>query len=94
MTRRAAQFRAGDLAKRFGLTLRGDPGRTIEGVGTLAGAGPGELSFLANPRYRAQLASTGAGLVVMREADAEGYAGDALLTADPYVAFARLAEVR
>ena len=91
MTRRATQFRAGDLAGRFGLTLRGDPARTIEGVGTLAGAGPAELSFLANPRYRGQLAATAAGLVVMHARDAEGYAGDALLADDPYVAFARVA---
>ena len=91
MARRAVQFRAGDLAERFDLALRGDPGRVVEGVGTLAGAGPASLSFLANPRYRGQLATTAAGLVVMRERDAEGYAGDVLLAADPYVAFARIA---
>jgi len=91
MARRAVQFRAGDLAERFDLALRGDPGRVVEGVGTLAGAGPASLSFLANPRYRGQLATTAAGLVVMREHDAEGYAGDVLLAADPYVAFARIA---
>lgn len=91
MARRAVQFRAGDLAERFDLALRGDPGRVVEGVGTLAGAGPASLSFLANPRYRGQLATTAAGLVVMRERDAEGYAGDVLLAADPYLAFARIA---
>src|SRR5690606_29937334 len=91
MARRAVQFRAGDLAERFDLALRGDPGRVVEGVGTLAGAGPASLSFLANPRYRGPLATTAAGLVVMRERDAEGYAGDVLLAADPYVAFARIA---
>jgi len=91
MTRRAAQFRAGDLAERFDLTLRGDPARIVDSVGTLAGAGPGALSFLANPRYRGQLAATSAGLVVMRERDADGHAGDVLLADDPYVAFARIA---
>ena len=61
---------AGALAERFGLALRGDADVVVEGVATLASAGPAQLSFLANPRYRAQLAGSGAGVVVLREADA------------------------
>ena len=48
----------GDIAARFGLELRGDPATPIHGVATLATAGAGQLGFLANPRYRAQLATT------------------------------------
>ena len=47
-----------ELAARFGLEVRGDAGTLIHGVGTLAGAGPGQLSFLANPRYRRELAGS------------------------------------
>ena len=83
--------RAADLAQRFALRLLGDGDVLLDGVATLANAGPGKLAFLANPRYRAQLAQTGAGAVVMRPADAEGYAGTALLADDPYPAFAKLA---
>ncbi|WP_449446154.1 UDP-3-O-(3-hydroxymyristoyl)glucosamine N-acyltransferase [Thermomonas brevis] len=83
-------FTASELAARFGLELRGED-RTITGVGTLADAGAGQLSFLANPRYRAQLADTGAGAVVVRADDAEAFAGTALVARDPYVAFARIA---
>ena len=83
--------RAADLAQRFALQLRGDGDAILDGVATLANAEPGKLAFLANPRYRAQLAQTRAGAVVMRPADAEGYAGTALLADDPYAAFARLA---
>ena len=50
-----------------------------------------QLGFLANPRYRAQLAATQAGAIVLRAADADGYAGTALIADDPYVAFARIA---
>ncbi|MCA0394222.1 MAG: UDP-3-O-(3-hydroxymyristoyl)glucosamine N-acyltransferase [Proteobacteria bacterium] len=92
MPRVPFQITAGELAGRFGLELRGgDPALAIEGVGTLSGAGPAQLSFLANPKYRAQLAQSSAGLVVMRGADAEGHAGAALVAADPYVAYARIA---
>ena len=48
----------GEIASRFGLELRGDAARPIRGVATLADAGPGQLGFLANPRYKTQLAST------------------------------------
>src|SRR5690606_22876820 len=63
----------------------------IDGVGTLAGAGPTQLSFLANPRYRGQLAGSRAGLVVVRADDADATAGDVLVAHDPYVAYARIA---
>jgi len=84
----------GDLAARFDLQVRGDPATRIYGVGTLSGAGPGELGFLANPRYRSQLASSAASAVIVRAADADEAqpASTALLVAaDPYVAFARIA---
>ena len=46
----------GELAVRFGCELRGDPDTQVERVATLGNAERGALSFLANPRYRAQLA--------------------------------------
>ncbi|QNN48228.1 UDP-3-O-(3-hydroxymyristoyl)glucosamine N-acyltransferase [Thermomonas brevis] len=82
-------FAASELAARFGLELRGED-RKVSGVGTLADAAPAQLSFLANPRYRAQLAQTRAGVVVVREADADARDGTALVARDPYVAFARI----
>jgi UDP-3-O-[3-hydroxymyristoyl] glucosamine N-acyltransferase len=82
---------AASLAARFALRLRGDGAVAVEGVATLADAGPRQLAFLANPRYRGQLASTRAGVVVLREEDAAGHDGTCLVAADPYVAFARIA---
>lgn len=82
---------AASLAARFDLGVHGDGNAVVQGIGTLAGAGPGQLAFLANSRYRGQLAETRAGVVVMREDDTAGYAGTALVARDPYVAFARIA---
>ena len=82
---------AGELAERFGLVLQGDASRRVQGVGTLAAAGATQLAFLANPKYRGQLAQSGAGLVVVRADAAEGLSRDLLIAADPYVAFARIA---
>ncbi|MEG3193136.1 UDP-3-O-(3-hydroxymyristoyl)glucosamine N-acyltransferase [Lysobacter sp. D1-1-M9] len=87
----AGSFQAGELAERFGLGLRGDAAARVHGVGTLAAAQQGQVAFLANPRYRGQLADTRASVVVMREDAAAAYAGTALVAADPYAAFARIA---
>jgi UDP-3-O-[3-hydroxymyristoyl] glucosamine N-acyltransferase len=81
----------GEIAARFGLELRGDAATEIRGVATLADAGPGQLGFLANPRYKAQLASTRADAIVLRAVDADAFPRASLIAPDPYVAFARVA---
>lgn len=81
----------GELAVRHGCELRGDPARIVERVGTLAGADGSALAFLANPAYRGQLADTRAAAVILSPAAASGCPVDALLTADPYVVYARIA---
>jgi UDP-3-O-[3-hydroxymyristoyl] glucosamine N-acyltransferase len=84
-------FTLSELAERFGLRVHGDGGVRITGVGTLERAGPGQLSFLSNPRYRRQVTGTGAAAVVLRENDASLSPAPCLVASDPYVAFARIA---
>lgn len=79
-----------DIAKQFGLTLRGDGRLRVTGVATLAGAGASDIAFLANPLYRNQVASSLAGAVILREEDAELASGAALIARDPYSAFAKV----
>ena len=83
----------GELAVRFGCELRGDPGTCIERVATLANADPRSLAFLANPRYRAQLADTRAAAVVLSAGDAAGGRTAMLLCDNPYATYARIAAV-
>jgi UDP-3-O-[3-hydroxymyristoyl] glucosamine N-acyltransferase len=54
-----------ELAVLCGAVVDGDPDVRIEGPATLADAGPTEITFLANPRYAPQLATTRAGAVVV-----------------------------
>ncbi len=86
-----ASWSLAEIAARVGAELRGDAGHIVTGLNTLAGAGPDQVSFLANPRYRPDLASTRAGAVLLRAQDAEDYSGNALLLANPYLAYAQLA---
>ncbi|NBB08331.1 UDP-3-O-(3-hydroxymyristoyl)glucosamine N-acyltransferase [Pseudomonas sp. SLFW] len=83
----------GHLAEFLGATLRGPADKQITGLATLQEAGPGQVSFLANPQYRKFLATSHAAAVLLKPADAEGYAGDALLIADPYLAYARISHL-
>ncbi|MGB8693397.1 MAG: UDP-3-O-(3-hydroxymyristoyl)glucosamine N-acyltransferase [Steroidobacteraceae bacterium] len=84
-------FAVGELAVRFGCELRGDPEVRVQRVATLALAGTGDLSFLANPHYRPQLATTHAGAVVLDAASAAHCPGAALISANPYATYARIA---
>lgn len=83
----------GELAVRFGLELNGDPDLTVDRVGSLAAAGPGSLSFLANPKYRGQLAATGASAVVLDESSAPDCPVASLVSGNPYADYARIATV-
>jgi len=87
----AHEFTIGAIAARFELVLRGDPALTVDGVGTLAGAGPRQIAFLANPGYRAQAGDCRAAAIVLREADAFLAPAGVLLSRNPYADFARIA---
>ncbi len=90
----AMQARIGDLSRRLGGELIGDPGTTVSRIGTLEGADAQTIAFLANPRYQSQLAASGAGCVIVGPAmrDAAAARGAAIVCADPYLAFARLTQ--
>src|SRR6185312_4693736 len=85
------EYRIADLAQRFGLELRGDGDARVRGVATLASARPDQLGFLANPRYASTLADTRAGVVVLQARHAQQCPVPALIAADPYLAYARIA---
>jgi UDP-3-O-[3-hydroxymyristoyl] glucosamine N-acyltransferase len=81
-------MRLGELSDRLGVSLAGDREIEIRGVAALDRAGPGELSFLSNPKYRHLLRTTRASAVIARLQDqAEGIA--TLVAANPYLAFAQ-----
>ncbi len=79
------------IAEEFGLSLAGEPATRITGVATLATAGPGQLAFLANPKYRGQLASTRAAAVVLSADAAADSPVPVLIARNPYASFAQIA---
>ncbi len=81
----------GDLAARFGLELNGDAGTLIRGVGTLESARADQIGFLANPKYRPQLAHTAAAALVLSADAAVDARCPVLISRNPYADFARIA---
>jgi UDP-3-O-[3-hydroxymyristoyl] glucosamine N-acyltransferase len=86
-----SKFSLSDLSTRFGLELQGDGSLMIAGVGTLASAGPSDITFLANRSYRKQLPETKAGAVILKEEDKVLCPANCLVAEDPYLAYARAA---
>ena len=62
-------------------------------MATLANADSHSLAFLANPHYRQQVATTGAGAVVLDAASAADCATAALVCENPHATYARIAAV-
>jgi UDP-3-O-[3-hydroxymyristoyl] glucosamine N-acyltransferase len=90
-------MKLGEIAKRLGCRLDGDPSAEIFGVAGIEGAAPGQLTFVSNPRYRGALRTTLASAVLVsqdavieRTPDLPALA--ALRSENPYLDFARAIE--
>jgi UDP-3-O-[3-hydroxymyristoyl] glucosamine N-acyltransferase len=85
-----AAFTLAELARRVGGEVQGDGAQRVEGVAPLDDAGPAELSFFANKKYRKAFEASRAGAVVV-EPEAEVPPGRTVLRArNAYLAFAKI----
>ncbi len=85
------RLRLSELAERFNLQYHGDGDVVIDGVGTLSDASGSQLSFLSNPAYRDQLATTRAAVVLVSASDVDKCPVNTLIADDPYVSYAKIA---
>jgi len=81
-----------EIAERIGCQLRGDGQIEIHALAPIEEAGPGTLTFVANPRYRSHLRTTRASAVIVGESEGE-LALPCLVAADPYRTFAQALEL-
>ncbi len=88
-------LRLGSILAALGGELHGDAELSIEGLAPLERAGPGELSFLSNPRYQQQLDASRAGCVIVAPAlrDRALARGACIVADDPYLYFARVTQL-
>lgn len=83
------------LAEKLNAELNGDAACGVSAVASLEKAGPGQLSFLSNSKFRSYLASSQASAVLIKAEDLPFVAPgvSTLVVADPYVAFAKAAQL-
>jgi len=77
-----------ELAERLECRLEGDGAIDVTRVSGIQDAQPGDVTFLANPKYEKALASTRASAVILKD-DSPAAPCAMLRARDPYLAFAR-----
>jgi UDP-3-O-[3-hydroxymyristoyl] glucosamine N-acyltransferase len=82
----------GELARRLDCPVEGDAAIEIRRVARIEDAGPGDLTFLANPKYASKLAGTRASAVIMNGEEAAAPCA-VIRSASPYLTFAKAAQV-
>jgi UDP-3-O-[3-hydroxymyristoyl] glucosamine N-acyltransferase len=80
-----------ELARRFNGRIQGDPAHVVRSVAPIESAGPDQITFLGNRKLRRHLSDSSAGVVILADEDAGTWAGNALIVADPYACFAKVA---
>ena len=80
------------MAAALGCELKGDPEIDITGVAGMEHAGPGQLTFLANPKYAHKVKNTQASAILV-SADVRQLPIACLVSANPYLDFARALEL-
>jgi UDP-3-O-[3-hydroxymyristoyl] glucosamine N-acyltransferase len=80
-----------DLAALTGGAVRGDPSLKVSGACGLEDAGPGDITFLAHPKYAPLVDRTRAGAIVVSD-PAAARAIPAIVVRDPNLAFIEIAK--
>lgn len=78
------------LASKTNTTVIGDASFMISGVADLESAAPGDISFLANPRYRAQMQKSSAGCIVIGKEEVRIEGRNYILSENPTQTFQEL----
>ncbi|WP_438864181.1 UDP-3-O-(3-hydroxymyristoyl)glucosamine N-acyltransferase [Neptunicella sp.] len=81
------------LAEHIGAQLHGEGALMISSIATLSRATDGQISFLANTKYRSQLAESSASAVILHPSELPHCHSAALLMENPYVGFAKVAQL-
>lgn len=93
MAEMTAEMTVAQIAENIGGEVKGDGSVRISQMANLARAESHQMSFLSNSKYLKDLASSKAGAVILKPADAESYDGTAIIMNDPYVGFAKAAQL-
>ncbi|MBW8190885.1 UDP-3-O-(3-hydroxymyristoyl)glucosamine N-acyltransferase [Neiella marina] len=81
------------LAEHIGADIDCDGSAVVVGLNTLENANAQQVSFLANKKYKSQLADTNALAVIVSPKEAALISGRALIMDNPYLGYAKAAQL-
>ncbi|HEC83453.1 MAG TPA: UDP-3-O-(3-hydroxymyristoyl)glucosamine N-acyltransferase, partial [Firmicutes bacterium] len=85
------RIRLGELAKIVGGEISGDASVVITGVAGIREARPGDITFLADPRYSRYLETTKASAIIAAR-DAAKTSKPVIICDNPYLSFIKVVE--
>ncbi|MGG5836717.1 MULTISPECIES: UDP-3-O-(3-hydroxymyristoyl)glucosamine N-acyltransferase [Enterobacteriaceae] len=86
-------IRLADLAQQLDAELHGDGDLVITDVASMQSAKAGTITFMVSPKYREQLAQCQASAVVLTQDDLPFATCAALVVKNPYLTYARMAQI-
>jgi UDP-3-O-[3-hydroxymyristoyl] glucosamine N-acyltransferase len=86
------QRTARDIARIVGGELSGDPEQMVTGLAGIREAAPGDVTFLASPKYQAAVKTTRASVLIVAGDLDVSFNGTVIRVGNPAEAFARLVE--
>lgn len=82
-----------DIATKINAEMQGDGSVLVESIANLTNAKSNQITFLSNKKYVKDLSTSQAGAVILNKEFAELYQGNKLIVDDPYVTFAKVAQM-
>lgn len=86
-------FCLAELAEQLDAQLHGDGTISVTSIASMTAAKPGQITFLSNSRYREQLPASEASAVILTEGDLPFCKTAALVVKNPYLTYAKLAQL-
>ncbi|XKM13870.1 UDP-3-O-(3-hydroxymyristoyl)glucosamine N-acyltransferase [Orbaceae bacterium ac157xtp] len=86
-------FTLNELAQKLDAKVVGAGETVITGIASMTSAQKGQITFLSDKKYQNELRNCQATAVVITEDSLPYWQGDALIVGNPYLAYARLAQI-
>ncbi len=82
-----------EVAQHIDAEVKGDAACRVFAINTILDAKNGEIAFLSNPKYHHFLKATSASAIILSPETAEHCPCNAIVTSNPYLGFARIAQL-
>lgn len=86
-------FTLAEIAEKIGGELDGDPNLQLRGIAEIDKAEPGEITFLANPKYRHFVETTQASAIIIKQEFSGKRKLPAIKMRDPYYGFLQVVKL-